>query len=65
VPSGDATATFAISATAPAGVSATGYGSSVIAGNYTEVLTGLRKDSVTVTGTFSLRRVSEIGTLTR
>jgi hypothetical protein len=57
--------TFAISAAAPAGVSATGYGSSVIAGNYTEVLTGLRKDSVTVTGTFSLRRVSEIGTLTR
>ena len=57
--------TFAISATAPAGVSTTGYGASVIAGNYTEVLTGLRKDSVTVTGTFSLRRVSEIGTLTR
>ena len=57
--------TFAISATAPEGVSATGYGASVIAGNYTEVLTGLRKDSVTVTGTFSLRRVSEIGTLTR
>lgn len=57
--------TFAISAAAPAGVSATGYGSSVIAGDYTEVLTGLRKDSVTVTGTFSLRRVSEIGTLTR
>ena len=57
--------TFAISAAAPAGVSATGYGANVIAGNYTEVLTGLRKDSVTVTGTFSLRRVSEIGTLTR
>jgi hypothetical protein len=57
--------TFAISAAAPAGVSATGYGASVIAGNYTEVLTGLRKDSVTVTGTFTLRRVSEIGILTR
>ena len=57
--------TFAISAAAPAGVSATGYGANVIAGSYTEVLTGLRKDSVTVTGTFSLRRVSEIGTLTR
>ena len=57
--------TFAISATAPEGVSATGYGASVIAGNYTEVLTGLRKDSVTVTGTFTLRRVSEIGTLTQ
>ena len=57
--------TFAISAAAPAGVSATGYGASVIAGNYTEVLTGLRKDSITVTGTFTLRRVSEIGILTR
>jgi hypothetical protein len=56
--------TFAISATPPAGVPATGYGSSVIAGSYTEVFTGLRKDSVTVTGTFSLRRVSEIGVLT-
>jgi hypothetical protein len=57
--------TFAISAAAPAGVSATGYGASVIAGDYTEVLTGLRKDSITVTGTFTLRRVSEIGILTR
>jgi hypothetical protein len=57
--------TFAISATAPEGVSATGYGASVIAGNYTEVLTGLRKDSVTVTGTFTLNRVSEIGVLTQ
>ena len=56
--------TFDISATAPEGVSATGYGSSLIAGSYTEVLTGLRKDSVTVTGSFTLRRVSEIGTLT-
>ena len=57
--------TFDISAAAPAGVSAIGYGASVIAGNYTEVLTGLRKDSVTVTGTFTLRRVSEIGVLTQ
>jgi hypothetical protein len=57
--------TFDISAAAPVGVSDTGYGSSVIAGDYTEVLTGLRKDSVTVTGSFTLRRVSEIGLLTR
>jgi len=57
--------TFDISAAAPVGVSATGYGSSIIAGSYTEVLTGLRKDSVTVTGSFTLRRVSEIGLLTR
>jgi hypothetical protein len=59
------TVTFDISAAAPEGVSATGYGANVIAGNYTEVLSGLRKDSITVTGTFTLRRVSEIGTLTR
>ena len=57
--------TFNLSPTAPEGVSATGYGSNVIAGSYTEVLTGLRKDSITVTGTFTLRRVSEIGILTR
>ena len=56
--------TFDFAATAPEGVSSTGYGASVMAGNYTEVITGLRKDSVTVTGTFALRRVSEIGTLT-
>ena len=56
--------TFDFAATAPEGVSSTGYGASVMAGNYTEVITGLRKDSVTVTGTFTLRRVSEIGTLT-
>jgi hypothetical protein len=59
------TVTFNFSATPPEGVSATGYGSNVIAGSYNEVLTGLRKDAITVTGTFSLRRVSEIGILTR
>jgi hypothetical protein len=57
--------TFSFAASAPAGVSATGYGGSVIAGSYAETLSGLRKDSVTVTGTFTLRRVSEIGTLSQ
>ena len=55
--------TFNFAASAPVGVSATGYGSSVIAGTYAETLTGLRKDSVTVTGSFTLRRVSESGSL--
>ena len=55
--------TFSFAASAPAGVSATGYGSSVIAGTYAETLTGLRKDSISVTGSFTLRRVSEIGSL--
>ena len=57
--------TFDISATAPEGVSSAGYGSNIIAGGYTEVLSGLRKDSVTVTGSFTLHRVSEIGTLSQ
>ena len=33
-------------------------------GNFTEVITGLHKNPVTLTGTFELRRASEIGTLT-
>jgi hypothetical protein len=57
--------TFTFAATAPDGTSATGYGSSVIAGTYAETITGLRKDTLTVTGTIELRRVSEIGVLTQ
>ncbi len=57
--------TFSFAATAPDGTSATGYGSSVIAGTYAETITGLRKDTLTVTGSIELRRVSEIGTLTQ
>ena len=56
--------TFDFATTTPESMSSTGYGASVMAGNYTEIITGLRKDNVTVTGTFTLRRVSEIGTLT-
>lgn len=51
-------------ASAPAGTSATGYGSSVIAGTYEEVITGLHKDTLTVRGTFELRRISETGVIT-
>ena len=57
--------TFTFAATAPIGTAATGYGSSVIAGTYAETITGLRKDTLTVTGTIELRRVSEIGVLTQ
>lgn len=64
---------FAFTTTPPAGTSAQGWGASVIGGNYTETLTGIRKarlpdatttSSVTVTGTFVLRRVSELGSIT-
>ncbi len=63
--------TFTFTAAPPAGGSATGWGSSVIGGTYGEVVSGLHRDSVGVgtgdglrlTGTFELRRASELGTL--
>jgi hypothetical protein len=36
----------------------------VIGGNYTEVLTGLHKETITVSGAFTLRRASEEAALT-
>lgn len=63
--------TFTFTATPPGGGSATGWGSSVIGGTYSEVVSGLHKDSVGVgtgnglqlSGLFELRRASELGTL--
>lgn len=65
--------TFTFTATPPgSGISSTGWGSTVIGGNYAETIQGLSKDTqgvgtgdgIHLTGTFELRRVSEIGTLT-
>ena len=55
------TCTFQFTTTPPAGTSATGWGSSVIGGNYSEKLLGLHKDTagIAVSGTFTLRRASE------
>jgi hypothetical protein len=36
----------------------------VIGGTYTEVLTGLHKETITVSGAFTLRRASEEGAIT-
>jgi hypothetical protein len=55
---------FIFTTTPPAGTSTVGWGATVIGGSYSETVTGLHKDSITVTGTFTLRRVSEIGTIT-
>jgi hypothetical protein len=64
--------TFTFTASPPPGSSVTsGWGSSVIGGTYAEVIQGLHKDSAGVgtgnglnlTGTFELRRVSELGSL--
>ena len=64
--------TFTFTPSPPEGSSITGWGSSVIGGNYTETIQGLSKDTLGVgtgdgiklAGTFKLRRVSEIGDLT-
>ena len=54
---------FTFTGTPPEGGSAIGWGSSVIGGTYSEVINGLHKQSITITGTFELRRASELGTL--
>lgn len=58
------TCTFQFSAAPPAGSSAVGWGSTVIGGTYSEVLTGLHKEAIAVSGAFTLRRASEIGAIT-
>ncbi len=58
------TLSFQFTATPPPGVASTGWGSTSIGGNYTEVIKGLHRQDLTVSGAFVLRRASEIGTLT-
>jgi hypothetical protein len=55
---------FTFTAQPPAGSSsAIGWGSSVIGGTYEETMTGIYKDPLILSGTFELRRASDIGTL--
>lgn len=49
---------------APLGLSDPGWGSTVLGGDYKEVITGLRAQPVTVKGKFVLHRLSAIGVLT-
>ncbi len=60
----DRTCSFNFTTTPPEGTSSVGWGASVIGGNYTEVVTGLHKNPLTVSGTFTLRRISELGSIT-
>jgi len=64
---------FEFTTTPPAGTSSQGWGATVIGGNYTETISGIRRrrladgtsgNAVTVAGTFVLRRVSELGSIT-
>ncbi len=58
------TCSFTFSVAPPAGTSAAGWGSTVLGGTYQETVSGLHRSDLTVTGTFELRRVSEIGSIT-
>jgi hypothetical protein len=60
------TCQFIFTSSPPAGSSVTsGWGSSVIGGNYIETMTGVHKDPLILSGTFELRRASQIGTLSQ
>jgi len=56
---------FTFTATPPTGSTtpSSSWGSSVIGGTYSENITGIHKEALNVSGTFELRRASEIGTL--
>ncbi|MCC5844438.1 MAG: hypothetical protein JJU05_09320 [Verrucomicrobia bacterium] len=56
--------TFTFTADPPNGASATGWGTTIYGGTYAETLEGLNKDPLTVSGTFVLRRISEIADVT-
>ncbi len=55
---------FTFTASSPTAITVPGWGSTVIGGTYSEAISGIHKTATTVTGTFELRRVSEIGTIT-
>lgn len=60
------TCTFTFTASPPAGSTVTsGWGSSVLGGTYREIISGIHKDTITVSGIFELQRASEIGTLSQ
>jgi hypothetical protein len=58
------TLSFTFAATPPATSSSIGWGGTVLGGTYSETVTGIHRASLTVTGTFELRRISEIGAIT-
>ena len=55
---------FTFTATPPDGSTITGWGTTIYGGTYSETIEGLHKTPLTVSGTFTLRRVSEIADIT-
>ncbi len=64
-PSITRTCTFTFTPAPPDGSVIGGWGSSVIGGTYSELIYGLHKEPFNLTGTFQLRRASQIGTLSQ
>lgn len=58
------TCKFTFTTEPPDGSSVSGWGTTIFGGTYTETITGLHRLPLTVGGTFTLRRVSEIAELT-
>lgn len=58
------TCTFTFTSSPPDGSTVTGWGSTVYGGTYSETIEGLHKNPLTVGGTFTLRRISEIASIT-
>jgi len=55
--------TFSFTSSPPDGSKVSGWGTTVLGGNYSETLTGLNKVTLSVSGTFAMRRISEIADL--
>lgn len=56
--------TFSFTSSPPNGSTVSGWGTTIYGGTYAETISGLNKVPLTVGGTFTLRRISEIATLT-
>jgi hypothetical protein len=57
--------TFSFTAAPPNSAAGSDWGPDTLGGTYREVITGLRADPITVTGTFRLQRASDISQLTQ
>lgn len=57
------TCKFTFTASPPDGSYVSGWGSTVLGGNYQESITGLHRRTLQVRGTFEMRRVSEVSSL--
>ena len=54
------TCSFTFTSSPPNGSTISGWGTTMLGGTYAETLTGLNKDPLKVSGTFGMRRISEI-----